>query len=54
MATAGSSPRLGVAYSTTLLAGFVTGLHRDLAAVQAALDLPWTPALPKDRSTASR
>lgn len=42
MATAGSSPRLGVAYSTTLLEGFATGLHRDLAAVQAELDLPWT------------
>ena len=28
--------------NATLLAGFATGLHRDLAAVQAALDLPWT------------
>ncbi len=26
----------------TLLAGFAAGLRRDLAAVQAALDLPWT------------
>jgi transposase len=26
----------------TLLAGFASGLRQDLAAVQAALDLPWT------------
>ena len=30
---------LGAA-NATLLAGFATGLHRDLAAVQAAFDLP--------------
>jgi len=36
----------------TLLANFAASMQRDLPAVQAALELPWTTSPPKGRSTA--
>jgi hypothetical protein len=39
---------------STALKEFVASLRRDLAAVQAAINLPWTTAVQRARSIASR